>query len=196
MKKIIILLAAISLATVATAQPIRLGVKGGLSFLSTDIGGKVGDGSDKLATLESKTVGWQLGLMGRFSIPMTGVYLQPELIFNHAGYDYRPEGDKKKNISYNNIELPVLLGFKVLFMNAHFGPTFTLGTFDNNDLYQIKRPDVGFQFGLGLTFSQITLDIRHQTYFKSNWKNLNFSEVHDKIKANEGYWTFSVGYFF
>lgn len=197
MKKMIVLLAAMTLtATAASAQPLRLGVKGGLTSLSTDINGRVGDNNNQFAELTSKSVGWQLGFMGRVSIPLTNIYIQPELMFNHAGYTYRPEDERKSNISYNNIELPVLLGFKILFLNAHIGPVFTLGTFENHDIYKIKRPDFGFQAGLGFTYHQLTFDIRHHGYFSKNWKNVNFSDINDKVKANEGYWSFSFGYFF
>ncbi len=214
MKKIFGVLAVLALtATAATAQPIRLGVKAGLSMLSTDVAGVRGvAGNHSVAKgdhdpwneFKSKDVGWNAGLMARINLPLTNLYVQPELTYNHGSYEFTQSipvsgvtpGPVTEKISHGTLELPVLLGFKVLFLNAHVGPTFTLASFTGGDVYKIATPDVGFQAGLGLTLKKVTLDVRYQGYFAKKWKDVGLYDVTQKLKANDGYLNLSVGYFF
>ena len=198
MKKLILVCAVLCLtAATASAQLVRFGVKGGLSMHSTDIKGDWLVGGDQIidANMKSKNVGYHFGIMSRISIPLTGLYVQPELVYNHAAY--KLEIGNTETVKYNNIELPVLLGFKILFLRLQAGPTFTLGSFNSDgDIFDIKRPDVGFQAGLGLTIKNITLDVRYQGYFEKKWKDIHFEDLGNKFKANDGFWNVSLGYFF
>jgi hypothetical protein len=198
MKKTFLLLAVFSLTTAAaTAQPIRLGVKAGLSMLSTDVKGvsNAAQGT-QWDEFKSKDMGWQAGLMARINLPLTTMYVQPELIYNHASYQLLKTGGNAEKVSHGTLELPVLLGFKVLFLNGHVGPTFTLANITGGDVYKIATPDVGFQAGLGLTLKKVTIDLRYQGYFAKKWKEIGLGDVAKQLKANDGYLNFSVGYFF
>lgn len=196
MKKLILVCAVLCLtASTASAQMIRFGVKGGLTMLSTDVKGYLAMDDSPLSQFKSKDVGWNLGLMARVNLPLTNLYVQPELIYNHAAYEMVEEDGGSEKLKYGNIELPVLLGFKVLFLRANVGPVFTLGTLNSGN-FDVKRPDVGFQAGLGVTIKKITLDVRYHGYFEKKWKELTMDRVQDKLKANDGYWGVSLGYFF
>lgn len=197
MKKFIFVFALLSLtAATASSQMIRLGVKGGLTMLSTDIDDVTNSSGSQWTEFKSKNMGWNLGLMARVNIPLTGLYVQPELIYNHAAYRMFDTSGKSSKIKYANIELPVLLGFKILFLRANVGPTFTLATIDDGDLFKVERPDVGFQAGLGVTVKKFAIDVRYHGYFNKAWNDIKISDVGNKIKANDGYWGVSLGYFF
>ena len=198
MKKFILVCAVLCLTTIAaSAQMVRFGVKGGITMLSTDVKGVASAGEGHRWTeFKSKDAGWNLGVMARINLPLTNLYVQPELIYNHAAYKIFDTDGKSAKLRYGNVELPVLLGFKILFLRANVGPTFTLATVDKNDVYEVKRPDVGFQAGLGATLGKITLDVRYHGYFAKKWKDINFNDITDKLKANDGYWGISLGYFF
>ena len=182
-------------AAAASAQMIRFGVKGGITMLSTDVKASV-NSSERWEALKSKNVGWNAGLMARLNIPLTNVYVQPELIYSHASYKLTDNSGNSEKLKYGNIEIPVMLGFKVLFLNANVGPTFTVATMSDGDFYKIDRPDVGFQAGLGVTIKKITLDVRYHGYFSKKWKEIDFGDVTDKLQARDGYWGVSLGYFF
>lgn len=198
MKKLILVCAVLCLTTVtASAQMVRFGVKGGITMLSTDVKGVANSGQgNQWNEFKSKDAGWNLGLMARINIPLTNLYVQPELVYNHAAYQMFNANGTSEKLKYGNIELPVLLGFKILFLRANVGPTFTLAHMNDGDLFEVKRPDVGFQAGLGLTLKKVTLDVRYHGYFNKAWKDLNVSDVTSKLKANDGYWGVSLGYFF
>ncbi len=204
MKKILLIVAVLSLtAAAATAQPIRLGVKAGLSMLSTDVKSNVnyilmpGASTDNIYNeFKSKDIGWHAGLMARINLPLTNLYVQPELIYNHAAYQVLYGESRSRNLNYDTIELPVLLGFKILFLRANVGPTFTLAHITNGDMFKIESPDVGFQAGLGATMGKITIDLRYQGYFVKKWKDIDPHDITQKLKANDGYLSLSLGYFF
>ena len=198
MKKIILVLAVLSLtAATASAQLVRLGAKAGLTMLSTDVKGvsNAAQGT-RWDQFKSKNIGWQAGLMARINLPLTNLYVQPELMYNHATYQLLKTGGESEKLNYANIELPVLLGFKLLFLRANVGPTFTLANITGGDVYTIKTPDVGFQAGLGVTVKKVTIDLRYQGYFAKKWKDIDLSDVAQKLKANDGYLNLSLGYFF
>ena len=194
-KGILVCVVLCMVATTASAQLIRFGVKGGITMLSTDVKGVAGS-DNRWTEFKSKDMGWNLGVMARINLPLTNLYVQPELLYNHAAYKVFDTSGKSAKLRYGNIELPVLLGFKILFLRANIGPTFTLATIDKNDVYKVERPDVGFQAGLGATIKNITIDVRYHGYFNKKWKDINFTDVGDKLKANDGYWGLSLGYFF
>lgn len=206
MKKNFLVLAVLALtATAATAQPIRLGVKAGLSMLSTDVKtawSTTGSAETVYDEFKSKDIGWQIGLMGRINLPLTNLYVQPELTYNHATYrtiqskSASSTGQVTEKLSHGTIEMPVLLGFKVLMLNAHVGPTFTLANMTGGDVQKIATPNVGFQAGLGVTLKKVTIDVRYQGYFAKKWKEVDLSDITQKLKANDGYLNLSVGYFF
>jgi hypothetical protein len=199
MKKTFLLLAVLTLtAATASAQMVRLGVKAGVSMLSTDVKHDWISFNESLLWNEfkSKDMGWQAGLMARVSVPLTGLYVQPELVYNHAAYQIFNAGGGSEKVNYGNLEMPVLLGFKILFLRANVGPTFTLANITGGDVYKIERPDVGYQAGVGATLGKVTLDLRYQGYFEKKWDDLDLSDVTRKLKANDGYWGVSVGCFF
>ena len=195
MKKLILVCALLCLtAGTASAQLLRFGVKGGVTMLSTDVKAAASS-SSAWSEFKSKDAGWNLGVMARINIPLSGLYIQPELVYNHAAYEMRNLGSGgTEKLKYGNFELPVLLGFKILFLRANVGPTFTLSHMSSGD-FDVKRPDIGFQAGLGVTLGKFTADVRYHGYFNKNWKDLKISDVSQTLKANEGYWGISLGYF-
>ena len=197
MKKFLIASAALALlAASAQAQMLKIGAKAGVTMLATDVKDVNAVQNDRWDEFKSKEMGWQAGLMARVGVPLTGLYVQPELMYNHASYQVSKAGGGSEKLSYGNIEMPVLLGFKLLFLNAHVGPTFTLAEMNGDDIYKVSTPDVGFQAGLGLTLKKVTLDLRYQGYFEKKWKEIDLSDVTQKLKANDGYWALSLGFFF
>lgn len=138
----------------------------------------------------SYEMGFHFGAFARFKI--LAVFIQPELIFSqtNAGINLNPEGFdalgvandvKTTKITYNNFDVPVLLGFK--FGPAHIcaGPvaTFKLNSKiddatkqllediesenDMNVFTVTKAATFGAQIGTGLTIAKkVTLDVRYE----------------------------------
>lgn len=167
MKKILISLVLLVSASAVMAQ-LNLGPKIGYtaSELTTD-GGQIKE--EMKNTLH----------FGAFARLGTKTYLQPELLFMTKGtkFGYTLNGGAKQDVKLNTIDIPVLLGFKlinlkVVNIRAMAGP---VGSFViNKDLENvgeiddelkgnnIKDANWGLQAGVGADFLSLTLDIRYE----------------------------------
>ena len=129
MKKItfLSLFAFICLASTSFAQKgFQLGVKGGVTFnqIYSDAGSL---GKNISESYDSKT-GYVVGIWGRFG---NKVFLQPELLLAQKGGTIDIQNVGKVKFSYSNLDVPVLVGFKVLkifgFCIIFYSLSFDLG---------------------------------------------------------------------
>lgn len=195
MRRLLLIAITLFIAGSALSQPIRLGVKAGVSTLNTDIRNI----HDVRRELKSRDVGFTAGIMMRLSVPFTGIYAQPELMYNYARYDFIYEDGSRSKLSYHNIELPVLFGYKILIFRANVGPVFNLKTFNKGSNYfDVYRPDVGYIAGVGATLWKFDIDLRYHGYFQKTVKHRDLNDVHlnDDMKVNNGMITLTVGTYF
>ncbi|MCD7962786.1 MAG: PorT family protein [Rikenellaceae bacterium] len=192
MKKLFVLVLVCLVVSGVSAQPLKIGVKGGLTFLSTDAVSKISTDN----RIKSKDVGFTVGVVSRFTIPVIGIYAQPELVYNYAKYNVYRMDDARK-LTYNNLELPVLFGLNLLFIRINAGPVFNLKTFDGKDNYfHVYRPNVGYIAGLGLSLGRFDFDVRWQGYFSKENRKFDLNYVNQGIKVNDKFITTSFTYFF
>ena len=124
------------------------------------------------------TTGFQVGAALEFEVNDMFA-IQPELLFIQKGYKLGGSGITLVN-TLNYIEIPLLakikFGTEELLFHVNAGPSLgilvsgaekvtggktynlTIGSKETDD---IKRTDFGLQFGGGLTFSNIVLDLRY-----------------------------------
>jgi len=165
-KKVIIIGLFLFIHTFLGAQIFGFGVKGGLTYASVgDLKKSVNNEIEKF-TSDTKG-GYQLGLWGRFTLPVLGIYAQPEFVYSHLKTSY-DEG--KYNL--NKLNVPILLGIKFLKIGRLFGgPSFQYLLSDDFKLKEIKdiHSDdftVGLQFGLGIEIKRFGIDIRYDRALK------------------------------
>ncbi|MGB0837956.1 MAG: porin family protein [Flavobacteriaceae bacterium] len=170
MKKIILgLLISIASINYASAQ-IDFGIKGGLNYNQTgDITFESVESTayDIISGAEAKT-GYHLGLWSRFKIPILGLYLRPELVYTATKTEYtQVEGSGEYDLQ--KLDIPVLVGVKMLkLITLSVGPSFQY--IINSEVSaqeqweQLDSDDfsVGMQFGAGLEFGKLGLDLRYE----------------------------------
>ncbi len=167
MKKILVSLALLVSATAVMAQ--------------LNIGPKIGYTASKLTTEGSQIKEEFKNTLhfGAFARLGTKTYLQPELLFMTKGtkFGYSLNDGVKQDVKLNTIDIPVLLGFKLINLKvanvrAMAGP---VGSFViNKDLENvnelddelkgndIKDANWGLQAGVGADFLSLSLDIRYE----------------------------------
>jgi hypothetical protein len=197
MKKITILFAFICLTSNVFAQKaFQLGIKGGvtLSQITTD-GGSIGKNISQ--SYDTKT-GYVLGIWGRFG---RAVYLQPELLFAQKGGTIDVQNVGKVKFSYNNLDVPVLVGFKFLsIFNVHAGPVASFKLSEDQKLGEalkgltssddaIKNASFGYHLGAGVKILGINIDVR-KVGSLSEISSLNMSNNQFKDKG----WQVTVGF--
>lgn len=172
MKKISILsLFALFCTISASFAQSGFGIKGGLNFnkVYTDAGSL---GNNIKESLDTQT-GYVLGVFGRIG---DKVYLQPEVLFAERGGTIETPQYGKVKFKYSNIDVPVLVGFKLFkFLRIMGGPVatfklnedqklgesikdYTSGSFDD----AMKKATFGYQVGVGVKILGLDIDLRKE----------------------------------
>ncbi|RPI44016.1 MAG: PorT family protein [Bacteroidetes bacterium] len=214
MKKLtVMMILAIFTFQVADAQVFKLGIKAGIGFCSLkfeDITGiNTGTATYDLVTGETVT-GYHLGLQGRVKVAM--LFIQPELYFNAGGgtVEQVVSGGSNKllHITYNRIDLPILVGVKAGPLRINAGPAGSWFLSESHELgdlpgmaddYKLfdKKLTWGFQAGLGVDIlKRVTLDARYEGSLSKLGETTTIGTRTFALDARPSQWLISVGVFF
>ncbi|MGI9530428.1 porin family protein [Lutimonas sp.] len=194
MKNLYLLVIVFCMSFSAQAQFLNWGIKGGVNY---NVNGDIYalDSSDEIIDTFSSNeeVGYHFGILTEIKLPLF-LYIRPELIYTHteSSYDF---GDDKGKLKMDKLELPVLVGFRVLKIGRFFfGPNFSYIIDTKLSAPEsIKNVDyddftVSGQVGLGLNFGKIGADIRWETGFTdSQAEFITENIVPDNSDINFGY---------
>jgi len=208
MKNSLIILISIFFFTSATAQ-VKFGVRGGLSSTDLKPGNFIFTNPDDLEafTLSTKEAkyGYHLGIF--LQAGGEKIFIQPEILFNSSSVDYSLEsgmaGELVTNVfneTYQNIDIPIMLGFKLGPLRLQGGPVGHVHIDSSSELtdfqgYEEKfKPfTYGYQTGIGLDFWKFVIDVKyegnfskfgdHFTFFGSQY---NFDNRPGRIVASLG----------
>jgi hypothetical protein len=168
MKKVILTICLIFAYTQISTAQIQFGVKGGLNYNSNsieEVGTDIFDGA------ESKT-GYHAGIWLRLKIPVVGLYVRPELVYTNLKSELSlKDTGTIANYNFQKIDIPVLLGMKILGIgNIFAGPSFQYildSDFDISDISDIETDNfsMGIQLGGGVELGKFGLDIRWERAF-------------------------------
>lgn len=168
MKKFFVIILVAFIAIPAFSQ-INFGITAGAATTTVPTY-DVQSGTSTIEALKTAAWGFHGGIFLRLKI--AGIYLQPEAVFASNTYDYtvtQNAVDAVKSQTFNRLEVPILLGFKLGPLRINAGPSATvqigsphaLITDSNfNDLY--SGTTFGYQAGVGLDiFKKLVLDVRY-----------------------------------
>jgi hypothetical protein len=151
---------------------VHFGIKGGINYNSNsiqEVSEDVFDGA------KSKT-GYHAGIWMRFKIPVIGLYLRPELVYTNLENTVQYDNglvQKNTNFSFQKIDIPVLLGKKILGIgNVYIGPSFQYildQDFSISDIPNVQGDGftLGLQFGGGIELGRLGLDVRWERGFNN-----------------------------
>ena len=116
-------------------------------------------------------LGYHFGLLAEIKLPLF-LYIRPELLYTHTESSY-PIEDGQAKLKMDRVDIPVLLGFRVLKIGRFFlGPSFQYiintdlsGSENVANIKTIGYDDfnVAAQVGIGLNFGRFGTDIRWET---------------------------------
>ena len=148
------------------------GIKAGLNYNQNgDLSFKQvqSAGEDLIAGSDGK-VGYHVGFYGKLDMPK--IYIRPELIYTKTKSSYDVDGGTN-NYDVSKIDLPVLLGYKLIGpLHIFAGPAFQYIL--SNDLEDVELDNlkndftIGAHFGVGVTLGNIGLDVRYERGFSKN----------------------------
>ncbi len=211
MKKLLFVLTLGVLAFQTQAQ-VRFGLKAGVTTgaLGTDDLTFVDRNSLETIKLGVQDANYGFHFGASFQIKTGLFFLQPEILLNSQNVDYRltdfsegPAFTRIVNETYNTIDIPILVGFKLGPLRAGLGPVGkvhlnnTAGITDFQGIKEdFKAVALGYQAGIGLNLWKLTVDLRMERSFDQFGEqitvfgqNANFAQSQKKL-------SFSVGYLF
>lgn len=166
-RKVLLFLAFITISTSFTyAQTDNgFGIKAGLNY---NANGDYFDAIEVNSKNPDRNVGYHIGVFGKIG---NELYLKPELVYTSTKSNYdNDEFDMKK------LDLPVLVGLKVIGpLSVFAGPSFQYildSDFDNIDVDNVQKDfSAGLNFGIGLNFKKLGIDLRYERGFSKNEAN-------------------------
>lgn len=127
--------------------------------------------------IKDANYGFHFGAYTR--IKLLGIYIEPGFMFNSSSVEYSIDeiGENGlvttlKNESYNNFDIPVMIGFKVAFLRLYGGPVAHLHIDSSSDLIDIRgyearfrNANYGYQAGIGFTLFKLNVDLQYEGNF-------------------------------
>lgn len=183
MKHFLVLSILLSCAVAAQAQ-FAFGLKGGMHTQvknPNDIIVGSGDTSFHFGVDDMK-FGTQFGAWIRIG---NTVFLQPEIIFNSNRTDFRigesSVGEVVKTERYQNLDIPILVGFTAGPIRLHGGPVGHYFLKSNSELTDFKgyaerwkQFTWGWQAGLAIGTGRISADLRYEGNFNKFGDHVTF----------------------
>ncbi|HPC99592.1 MAG TPA: outer membrane beta-barrel protein [Bacteroidales bacterium] len=168
MKKVVTLLL-ISVLSVPLFSQIKFGLKAGAATATVPTY-DLSTGTNNIQALKDAAWGFHAGLFVRLSL--LGIYLQPEAVFATNTYEYNVttvSGSDIMKQTFNKLEVPVLVGFKLGPIRLNAGPAAAIqigspkALIDDPDFENMYRgATFGYQAGLGFDlFKKLTFDARY-----------------------------------
>ena len=212
MKKLTFILAiSLFLVQTSSAQLFQWGIKAGLGLNSLKIADLTGleDGSDVYDLVTNDNVmGYHVGFQTRINIAM--IFIQPELYFNDGGAkieEFKNDAlEATYNVNFQRVDLPLLVGVELGPARINLGPvgSYVVNESISGDVQNLD-PDYtvfsqsmtwGFQAGLGIDLSKISLDVRYEGSLSSLGESITVGGADYQLDARPSQWIFSLGFWF
>ena len=194
----------------ASAQVFSFGIKGGLNYSKLtfdDVTNVIATNGQYSLKEDESFQGFHIGIMTRLNI--FNFYLQPELLFNTSGGKVLIETttgvQDVRNVKFNKIDLPLLLGLKFGPLRVNAGPVASVVLSTDSEIEEIipdlsaqsKNATIGLQLGAGLDIlKRITLDGRYETGLSNVGDQITVGSNNYEFDSRDSKWLISLGFFF
>lgn len=126
--------------------------------------------------------GYQLGAFLRIQVPIIGIYVQPEALLSKQSSSVNINS-QKADLTFNQIDVPVMIGFKLGPLRVNAGPSFRFlsgadlevpGSPKEDVQEYYKNSTVGFQAGVGIDLFKFVFDLKYEG---------SFSDINEEITS-------------
>ncbi len=179
----------------------NFGVQGGLNYNITSSIVNMGDDIKKIYSGKENSIGWNLGIYTKFSIPAVGIFIEPQLVYMRYSSEYK-FNNEKNIITTNRLNIPILVGSELLgIIRFTLGPVFSYDFSNEVKWNDFKKVDfqswkLGIRAGIGVAISNFNFDI----YFDKKISDLelkiiqNLTDKPIKIDDRTAQFILSVAY--
>lgn len=162
-KTVLLILFLVSTLSYTYAQSATgFGLKGGLNYNANgDYFESIGDNAQN----PDRNIGYHIGVFGKIG---NQIYFKPELVYTSTKSEY-DDG----NFKMQKLDAPLLVGIKVIGPLSVFGgPSLQYildSEFDGISMDDVENDlTVGLNFGIGLNFNKVGIDLRYERGFSEN----------------------------
>ena len=161
----------------------QIGVKAGVHTFDINNPREIIFPRETTLSYSEANLGFQAGLYGR--IKLGGLFLEPGVMLNSTKVEYRLDGEngnlgqQLRSETFTNLDIPVLLGLNVLFLDLTLGPVAHLHLNSISDLTdfdgyssRFSTADYGWRAGIGTSIGKLNIGLEYEG---------NFSEFGDHI---------------
>lgn len=148
--------------------------------------------------------GYQLGAFLRVQVPVVGIYVQPEVLFSNPNSSVNVNSEKL-DFDFNQIDVPVMIGFKLGPVRLNAGPSFRFLTgaevTNPNGIVEdvkenYKNATVGYQAGAGIDIWKLVFDLKYEGSLSDINEDIALPPNHggQVIDKRINQWVFGVGF--
>lgn len=186
MKKIVLVIfLTLGVHQFSNAQ-INFGIKAGINY-NNNGEDAFKDATNDIAEGASAKTGYHAGVWFRGKLPILGLYLRPEIIYTEVKSEFEVQA-RTEDYSFKKLDVPVLVGKKLLgFAHVFAGPSFQYILEDQIDFRNLSTDEfnkftVGLQFGAGVEFDNIGIDVRWERGLtKSEAEFANNAKIDNRV---------------
>lgn len=181
-----------------SAQIFQFGLRAGVNVQGMSVSGFTADPNAQIQEISAPgfQTGWHAGVYSR--VKVLGFYLQPELLFRRftSAYELQANGTTEKiDVAINQLDVPLLVGYKLLWFRANLGPVYSQPISSTDDLGKgFSNGTWGYQAGVGFDFWKILLDIKYEGSFTSLGDAVSFNGQTYPLNSYPGGLVVSIGY--
>jgi len=160
---------------------------------------------DQTLEFREAKLGFQAGLSARLDLKV--FYLEPRFMLNSTKVQYNIKGengsiiDNIRTESFTNLDIPLLVGFNLLFVDAFVGPVAHLHLDSTSDVIDFKNyeslfkaANYGWRAGFGFELGGVDISLEYEGNFSSygdhiriDGQQFNFGDNPSRILINLGF---------
>jgi hypothetical protein len=194
MKKLLFIFVYLCFALPAISQDFSIGPKVGISQTTLDLSKEFFESGDA-------DFGYHVGIFSR--IGFGGFFIQPEVLYTqtHGKFSFDgmgSEDDGEYESSFNRLDIPVMLGFKLFkFLRLQGGP---IASFDvnselkdaSNDIKDVdfEKSTLGYQAGIGFDIGNLIIDAKYESSLNKLTSNVGSLSTDQRVNQ----WILSLGF--
>lgn len=205
----IIFIFTLTLFSLSLNAQVKFGIKAGISTIDISPNQLVLKDQNNLddigLSISNADYGFHFGVLTQITIKK--FFIQPEVLFNSNSFDYQLEDfgnnglvNTVRSESYQNLDIPVMLGFKAGPFRLNGGPVGHVFLNSKSELTDIEGYEqvfdtmtFGWQAGLGIDIWKLMIDVRYEGNFNKFGDHIEYNDTAYNFDDNPGRFLISAG---
>ena len=182
----------------------QIGIKAGLHTFDLNTPREIIFPNESSISFSEAKLGFQGGIYGK--IKLGGVFLEPRLMLNSTKVEYRLDGENGTlgnqllSERFTNLDIPILLGVEVLFLDLTLGPVAHVHLNAVSDLVDFSeydssfsRAEYGWRAGIGTSVGNLSIGVEYEGNFSDFGDHITIADQEFSFGTQPNRLIFNVG---